>query len=377
VDGTRNLYVADSGNNTIRKITPIGTIGTNWVASTIAGKAGNSGSADGTNSNALFNSPRGIAVDGAGNLYVADTFNHTIRRITPAGTNWVVSTIAGKAGKNGGADGTNSAARFNQPAGVAVDGAGNLYVADSLNHAIREITLAGTNWVVSTVAGKTGRSGSTDGPNSCALFNSPRGIATDSAGNLYVADTFNHMIRKVTPHGAGWIVITVAGTAWKSGGADGTNSNAQFASPSGIAVDGAGNLFVADSGNHTIRKIAPIGTDWVVSTVGGLAGAGGSADGAGRKARFYSPSGVAVFGTGDLYCAADSLNNTVRLGGLFSSACSWFTPPQYGHIVGTIVGNDLLPGPYYAPQGGGIPTPFYNHNPEQRLIYRIESLDGQ
>ena len=282
-----------SSNNTIRKITPAG------VVSTLAGLAGSSGSADGTGSAARFCYPYGVAVDGSGNVYVADTDNYTIRKITPAG---VVSTLAGLAGSSGSADGTGSAARFDYPYGVAVDGSGNVYVADSGNNTIRKITPAG---VVSTLAGMAGSSGSADGTGSAARFNYPTGVAVDGSGNVYVADTGNNTIRKITPAG---VVSTLAGTAGSSGSADGTGSAARFYYPYGVAVDGSGNVYVADNDNYTIRKITPAG---VVSTLAGLAGSSGSADGTGSAARFYYPYGVAVDGSGNVY-VADTDNDTIR-----------------------------------------------------------------
>ena len=282
VDTNGNVYVADSGNNTIRKVTPSG------VVTTLAGLAGSAGSADGTNSAARFNGPYGVAVDSAGNVYVADTYNDTIRKVTPVGTNWVVTTLAGLAGSSGSADGTNSAARFNYPAGVAVDSAGNLYVADYNNDTIRKVTPVGTNWVVTTLAGLAGNSGSADGTNSAARFNYPEGVAVDSAGNVYVADVYNDTIRKVTPVGTNWVVTTLAGLAGSIGSADGTNSAARFAYPVGVAVDSAGNIYVADNGNYTIRKVTPVGTNWVVTTLAGLAGYIAEIDGTGSAARFNS-----------------------------------------------------------------------------------------
>ena len=293
IDSAGNVYVADTANHTIRKITPAG------VVSTLAGLAGSFGSADGTGSAARFNFPDGVAVDAAGNVYVADSSNNTIRKITPAG---VVSTLAGLAGIGGSADGTGSAARFSQPVGVAVDAAGNVYVTDFSNNTIRKITPAG---VVSTLAGSASSRGSADGTGSAARFFQPAGVAVDAAGNVYVADTFNHTIRKITPAG---VVSTLAGLAGSFGSADGTGSAARFNQPTGVAVDAAGNVYVADRSNHTIRKITSAG---VVSTLAGLALDPGSTDGIGSAARFNRPEGVAVDAAGNVY-VADTFNNTIR-----------------------------------------------------------------
>jgi len=298
VDGAGNAYVADAGNNTIRMVTPAG------VVSTLAGLAGVAGSVDGTGSAARFNFPAGVAVDGSGNVYVGDTYNSTIRKITPVG---VVSTLAGLAGNWGTVDGTGSTARFNRPRGVAVDGSGNVYVADPnylyyLDGTVRKITPAG---VVSTLAGVDPSPGSADGAGSAARFLHPEGVAVDSLGNAYVADAGNNTIRMVTPAG---VVSTVAGLAGLAGSVDGTGSAARFAYPMGVAVDGAGNVYVADTGNNTIRMVNPAG---VVSTLAGLAGFSGNADGAGPAARFNYPAGVAVDGSGNVY-VADTFNFTIR-----------------------------------------------------------------
>jgi len=183
VDGVGNVYVADSNNHTIRKVTRAG------VVTTLAGSPLNSGSANGTGAMARFNYPYSVAVDSAGNVYVADTSNHTIRKVTPAG---VVTTLAGLASNSGSANGTGSAARFHSPTGVGVDSAGNVYVADTSNHTIRKVTPAG---VVTTLAGLALSSGADDGIGSAARFNSPYGVAVDSAGRVYVAEYFNHSIR--------------------------------------------------------------------------------------------------------------------------------------------------------------------------------------
>jgi streptogramin lyase len=295
VDTNGNLYVADTYNETIRKITLGG------VVTTLAGSAGSSGSGDGTGTAARFYNPFGVAVDNNGNLYVADTYNSTIRKIAAGG---IVTTLAGSAGNPGSADGTGNAARFDGPYGVAVDTNGNVYVADAYNDTIRVVTPGG---VVTTLAGSAGNSGSADGTGSAARFSVPKGVAVDVNGNVYVADTYNYTIRKITPGG---VVTTLAGSARDFGTADGTGSATRFYYPDGVAVDVNGNVYVADSVNNNIRKITPGG---VVTTLGGLGGIVGSADGIGSVARFYNPNGVAVDANGNVY-VADTDNDTIREG---------------------------------------------------------------
>jgi hypothetical protein len=355
LDSAGNVYVADTDNHTIRMLTSNGTV------VTLAGSCGNSGSADGTNGAAQFNKPYGIAIDRAGNLYLADTFNQTIRMVTPVGTNWVVTTIAGCALSTGSANGTNLAARFNGPSGVAVDRAGSLYVADTTNCTVRKVTSAGvvttlagspgnrgcangtgsgaqfsnpysvavdtngnvfvadtgncdirkvtSGGAVTALAGQCGTCGSVEGTGSAAQFNQPRGVAADSAGNVYVADTLNDTIRKVT---SGGMVTPLAGVAGSPGTNDGAGIWASFNQPYGVAVDGATNLYFADTYNHTIRKASPVGTDsWVVTTLAGLAGVSGANDGTNGEARFSYPSSVAVDTNGNVF-VADTGNRTIR-----------------------------------------------------------------
>ena len=214
-----------------------------YTFATLAGQALIAGSNDGTGSGALFNYPDGLALDSAGNLYIVDQYNFTIRKMTPSGT---VTTLAGLAGVSGSADGTGNAARFNHPWGVAVDNAGNLYVADQGNHTMRKVTPVGPNWVVTTMAGLAGVAGSADGTNSAARFNEPDGVAVDNKATSMWRMHANHTIRKLTPVGTNWVVTTVAGKAGVSGSADGTNSAARFNKPTGVAADSAGNLYVAD-----------------------------------------------------------------------------------------------------------------------------------
>ena len=292
-DTAGNVYVADTINYTIRKITSAG------VVTTLAGTAGSSGSTDGTGSAARFNAPYGVAADTAGNVYVADTFNHTIRKITSAG---VVTTLAGSAGNIGSADGTGSSARFSYPEGIVVDASGNIFVTDTFNNTIRKITSAG---VVTTLAGLAGQPGSTDGTGSAARFSAPRGVAVDTAGNIFVADSSNDTIRKVTSAG---VVTTLAGLAGSSGSTDGTGSAARFNRPAFASLDTAGNIFVADRLNNTIRKVTSGG---VVTTLAGLAGSSGSTDGNGSAARFNGPYGIAVNTSGNIF-VADRVNSTIR-----------------------------------------------------------------
>ena len=305
-----NIYVADYGNSTIRKIIPLSG---KWVVTTISGTAGTTGSDDGTGTNALFNYPTGIAINDSGTLYVADYGNSTIRAIVPLAGSWVVTTVAGTAGTTGSDDGLGSEALFYYPISVAVDSAGNVYVADYGNNTIRQITMVESTWVVTTIAGKAGKSGSADGTNSSARFDSPAGVAVDSAGNVYVADYGNDTIRKITPSGTNWVVTTIAGQAGKSGSIDGANNTARFHQPSGLAVDANNNLYVADVGNDVIRKIIPVGTNWVVTTIAGTAGKSGSANGTGSSARFNRPMGVTTDSSGNLY-VADTYNDTIRRG---------------------------------------------------------------
>ncbi len=287
-----DLFVADTDNNRIRKITALGT---NWIVTTVAGSLTNgNGSADGMGTNAFFSNPTSIAVTSNETVFVADTLNDTIRKITPVSNNWMVSTIAGLAGYSGTNDGANGGARFWFPEGIAVDSHTNVYVADTFNDTIRKITLVNTNWIVTTIAGQPYFSGAANGSNSAARFDLPQGLAVDNAGHLYVADSLNNMIRKLTLVGTNWVATTVAGTN-TSGSADGANYVARFNEPGGVAVDASNNLYVADTGNNLVREIIPSGLNWTVSTIGGLAGAPpDNNDGTGPGARFISDRSVTV-----------------------------------------------------------------------------------
>jgi hypothetical protein len=294
--GPTFVFVADTLNSTIRVMQPGG------VVSTYAGTAGTAGHHDANGTSATFSDPQGVAVDSSGNVFVADTFNDTIRKIA---TNGDVTTYAGAASLAGNTDAVSLAsnARFTNPAAVAVDSSGNVYVADTGNNSIRKIAVGTTvGGAVTTIAG------------SSAGFDSPKGVAVDSLGNVYVADTFNSVIRMIAPGGT---VSILAGDLGNPGTVDGTGPAAQFSLPIGITVDGAGNVFVGDSVSNTIRKVTQAG---VVTTIGGLAGSSAaSTNGTDSYARFNSPQGIAVGSTGVLYLA-DSANNLIREGVIQSTS---------------------------------------------------------
>ncbi|MCU0748934.1 MAG: choice-of-anchor D domain-containing protein [Akkermansiaceae bacterium] len=276
-----DVFVADRLNHRIRKITAGG------VVSTFAG-SGAPGFANGTGTAAAFEKPTGLAIDASGNLYVADEWNHRIRMITPAG---VVSTFAGS-GVAGFAEGAVQTARFLYPSDVAVDAAGNVYVADAGNHRIRQI--AAGSGLVSTLAG-TGVEGSTNGPAESAQFSSPQGLAVDGTGSVFVADTGNHSIRVISAGN----VSTLAGSG-AEGFLDGPGGTAMFSSPRDVAVDADGVAIVTDSGNHRIRRIS---ADGQVSTLAG-SGTAGLLDSPGSglfpvtACKFDMPQGIALDSTG-------------------------------------------------------------------------------
>jgi sugar lactone lactonase YvrE len=256
-DGT--VYIADSSNHAIRKMTAGGDVSTFAGTDTL-------GWADGPPATARFHFPYGVALDAGGNVYVADGKNNRIRKVTPAGD---VTTLAG-ANEAKLLDGMGDQARFNNPNGVAVDAAGNVYVADSLNNAIRKVTPAG---LVSTRAG-SGTALLVDDTGAKASFNNPSGVALDLAGNLYVADSGNNRIRRVTPAG---VVTTLAGSGSVGGFFDGTGDKAIFNGPQGVAMDATGNLYVADSKNQRIRKVTSVGIGQLAVTWGAPSAEGGSA----------------------------------------------------------------------------------------------------
>ena len=267
----------------------------------LAGRPGGPGSEDGIGTSARFNYPGGIASDGAGNLFVADTWNHTIRKIVIA--TGAVTTLAGLSGTAGSADGAGAAARFQHPGGIASDRTGSLFVGDADNHTIRKIVVA--TGVVTTLAGSPGAAGSADGIGSAANFYQPGGLAIDGEGNLFVADTGNYTVRRIVI--ATGAVTTLAGSPRTAGSADGVGAAASFYLPMDVASDGMGNLFITE--DCTIRKV--VVATGAVTTFAGAPGEVGSTDGTGAGARFGNPVGVASDGAGNLF-VADSYSNTIR-----------------------------------------------------------------
>jgi sugar lactone lactonase YvrE len=329
---------------------PQGATGLYPVAGDICGVC--SGSKDGTGAAARFNAPEGIAADSAGNLYVAEPASATIRKVTPQGT---VTTLAGANGAVGYADGAGSAARFNGPSRVETDSQGNLYVTDTGNSVVRKISASG---LVATLAGN-GTCGSADGRSTAAQFCNPKGVALDQWGNLWIADTGNHTVRRIDASGN---VSTVAGSPGVCGSTNGRGDVARFCNPQDIDVDKWGNVYVVDTGNSTIRMIDPKGE---VRTLAGQAGQCGSVEGSPTVSRLCAPSGIAVEGN-DLYIA-DTGNATIRrinLDNVTSTVAG--VPGSQGIVLGALPGGlDRPIGVARAPDGS---FPLTTHNLVVKLL---------
>ena len=299
VDASGNLYIADTGNYRVRKVSARGTI------TTVAGGGGYGFSGDGgPATNASLDRPWGVAVDGSGNLYIADTFSHRIRKVSVAGT---ITTVAGGGASGSLGDGgpaTNTSLSW--PNGVAVDASGNLYIADTQHNRIRKVSPGGT---ITTVAGNGDWADfyGDGGPATSASLNQPLGVAVDASGNLYIASTYNNRIRKVS---AGGTITTVAGNGVEGlSGDGGPATSASLDQPAGVAADAFGNLYIADTENSRIRKVSVGGT---ITTVAGMGGRGFSGDGGpATSASLYGPYGVAVDAFGNLYIA-DTENRRIR-----------------------------------------------------------------
>ncbi len=292
-DAQGNLFVADSRNHVIRRVAVNGTV------SLLAGTVGEAGFANGNGVGVKFDTPFGVALAGDGSLLVADTGNHMLRRVTMTGA---VTTYAGLAGTPGNTNGTLAEARFRSPLGLKLDAAGNIWLADSGNHTIRRITPAG---MVETVAGMPDAWGAVDGQAASAKFNGPVDVAVAADGRVFIADGFNHVIRCLGTNG---VVTTVAGLAGAADWADGHGAQARFWNPAGLAFDHTGNLYVADSRNHVIRKVA---MDGVVTTVSGAGRNAGRTDGMNQTGRYFNPYGLAFDAAGNLV-VSDSYNQTLR-----------------------------------------------------------------
>ena len=328
VDGLGIVYIADSGNNRIRRLS-------GGVLTTVAGTGGAGFGGDGGAATAaLLWQPRGVAVDAAGNLYIADRWNRRIRRVTPGG---IISTVAG-AGTMGftGDGGSAVTAELGEPAAVAVDAAGTIYIADQSNQRIRRVV----GGVISTLAGNgTPAYRGDGGPASSASLYQPLGVCPGPGGTMYVADTSNFRVRVIS---AGGVISTLAGNGTPGWSGDGGLAvNAQLFGPVGLAMDGAGNLYIADGENHRVRRVAPDGRVTTVAGSGGIlySGDGGPA----TAATLYRPSSLAVDAAGNLYIA-DTFNDRIRMvtpGGTITTVAGGGTSPADG--VAATAARLLLP----------------------------------
>ena len=302
LDGSGNIYIGDQLNYRVRKITG-GNIST-VVGTGTAGDTG-AGAKGGPATSANIRTPCGLVLDGSGNLYLSDTGNHEVKKVTTAGT---ITTIAGTG--TGGFAGDNhpgTEAELNNPTGLVIDAAGNLYIADSGNHVIRKLSPGGTmsSFAGNATAGYLGDNGAAGG----AELNNPTGLAIDAAGNMYVADTNNGVIRKITPGGGS--ITTIAGNGFnRYSGDDGPATKAALNNPRGVAVDAAGNVYIADTLNSRIRMVTP---DGIIHTIAGVGGFGYSGDGGpATRAALAFPTAVRVDASGNVYIA-DTQNSAIRL----------------------------------------------------------------
>ncbi|HLE39501.1 MAG TPA: NHL repeat-containing protein, partial [Acidimicrobiia bacterium] len=352
VDGDGNVFIADTSNHRVRRIDAVTGLISTFAGTGVGGFSGDGAAAT---SAKLYN-PTGVAVDGGGNVFIADFFNHRVRRVD-AGTG-LISTIAGigTAGFSGdGAAATD--AKLNSPYGVAVDGAGNVFIADTSNHRVRRVDV-GTG-LISTIAG-TGTFGfSGDGAAATsAKLNSPFGVAVDGVGNVFIADSSNHRVRRVDV-GTG-LISTFAGTGTFGFSGDGAAAtSAQLYYPYGVGVDGAGNVYIADSSNRRVRRV-DVGTGFI-DTFAGTGTAGFSGDGAAAtSAQLSGPSGVAVDGAGNVFIA-DRYNQRIR---------------KIDADPATVGLVDPSAGLWYLRSGSGVVSSFYFGNPGDYPMVGDWDCDG-
>lgn len=387
IDKSGNLFIADQANHVIREVTPDGNIKT-VAGNHVSGFAGDGGAATA----AQLNDPVGLAMDGSGNLYVTDIGNQVVRKFSVGGS---ISTVAGSymiASQGYGSpvggyqpdNGVAANAWFNSPFGVAVDSGGNIYIADTLNHIIRKVN--GTT--IATVAGVSETPGSNDTGNAVqAHLNAPRGLAVDASGNVYIADTNNNKVLKLT-NGA---LTTVAGTGVAGSSGDGKAATlAQLFAPRGVAVDNAGNLYIADYSNQRIRMVSPNG---IITTIAGTGRSGYSGDGGtATSATLSFPSAVAVDAKGNVY-VADTQNNVIRMLAPTGSVSGGGTPPAirtsqgvigasgFGAIASTAPGSWIeIYGSNLAPDGDSrswMGGDFSGINAPQQLDRTTVTIGGQ
>jgi sugar lactone lactonase YvrE len=314
IDAAGNIYVTEgdesNGNETVRKISADGVVGT------LAGMVLREGHADGLGTNASFWWPQSVVSDGRGTLYVADSRNQLIRQVSPDSR---VTTIAGRFDAAGGTDGPGNTALFDTPRGITRDTAGNLYLVDATSSVVRKLVFNGGTWTVSTLAG--GGPGRADGTGTAAKFSYPAGVAADSSGNLYVSDTGNCAIRKVTPDG---VVTTFAGNLGYPGSADGAGSSARFSNSGAITVDKEGNLYLVDQGQTRVRKVTSAG---VVSTLAGSTF--GYANGVGTNSMFQLINGICVDTVGNVYVTDQNVVRKITSTGVVSTFAG--PPPASGN----------------------------------------------
>ena len=323
VDSAGNVYIAEPYDGRVRRIDAKGNMST-IVGNGTLGYSGDGGAP----ASAMLNRPTGVAVDSSGDLYISDSLNNRVRKSGNQGTG-TISTVAGNGGyAYSGDGGAAAAAQLNAPHAVAVDAAGNFYIADTANNVVRKVAANGT---ITTLAGNTSAGfGGDGGAAASAQLNAPQGLAVDSAGNVYIADTANSRVRKVS----GGNISTVAGNGTVGYGGDGSSATAALLnSPVGLALDSAGNLYIADSNNSAVRKVT---TGGAISTLAGNGRQGYSGDGgAALSAQLNYPQGVAIDSANNVYIA-DTFNNRVRV-----VSASGF--------INTVAGNGLAG---YAGDGG-------------------------